>query len=245
MLIASGTTARLGVWQIDRHGQAKTRVAKVDETLMDEPVGVDALGRAADDLAWRRARIAGTFEGEPLVATGGIPFGQNGYAVVEPLTIEGGAKLLVLRGWVPSRDWEHHVRSTRETGTVELGGVLLAIEEGVEVTPVHLPGDEQALWPLEQETFLGAFTRGVDIPYASMAAHLGDGVLPVYLIAGEELEDGEDRNIHTLPADGYYIKRTIFHHIDYAAQWFVMSLIALGIWGWHGIRRARSKGDGA
>ena len=34
MLIASGTTARLGVWQIDRHGQAKTRVAKVDETLM-------------------------------------------------------------------------------------------------------------------------------------------------------------------------------------------------------------------
>ena len=245
MLIASGVTARLGVWQLDRYGQAKERVAHIDQTLMDEPVDVGALNRPPEELMWRRARVGGTFEGEPLVATGGIPFGQNGYAVVEPLTLEGGVRLLVLRGWVPSMNWEEHVRLTRQVGPVELEGVLLQIEEGVEVAQVQLPGDTKPLWPLEQETFLGVFTRGVDIPYASMADHLGDDVLPIYLIAGEELEDGEDRNVHTLPADGYYIKRTIFHHIDYAAQWFVMSLIAMGIWAWHGFRRGRSRSNGA
>jgi cytochrome oxidase assembly protein ShyY1 len=31
----------------------------------------------------------------------------------------------------------------------------------------------------------------------------------------------------------------MIHHLDYAAQWFVMGLIALGIWVWHGVRRGR------
>jgi len=241
MLVASGVTARLGIWQLDRYGQAKERVAAVDVTLELEPLGVDDLSGSGESLAWRRARVEGHFEGEPYVATGGIPFGQNGYAVIEPLRIEGQGSLLVLRGWIPSQDWVHHLESTRVEGQVELHGVLRQIVGEADVRPVRLPGDEHDLWPLEQETFLGVFTRGVDIPFASIAADRGGDLLPVYLIAGEELSDGEDRNIHRLPADGYFIKRSIFYHIDYAGQWFVMSLIAFGLWGWHGVRRGRAR----
>ena len=240
MLIASGVTARLGVWQLDRYGEAKEKVDRIDETLQLAAVETAELTRAPEEMVWRRAKVSGRFEGEPYVATGGIPFGQNGYSVIEPLTLDGGAKVLVLRGWIPSRNWQEHVRVTRARGPVEVSGLVQAIESGVAVQPVRLPGDEQDLWPLEQETFLGLFTRGVDIPYASIAAYLDDDVLPVYLIEGEELPDAEERDVFQLPADGYYVKRSIFHHLDYAAQWFVMSLIALGLWCWHGVRRGRS-----
>ena len=124
-------------------------------------------------------------------------------------------------------------------GEVEITGLLRAAEETMAVEPITLPGATQAVWPLERQTFLKVLERGRFIPYVSMARSLDAEVLPVVLLQGEELADPEDRDPLQLPADGFSVTRRMIHHLDYAGQWFVMGLIAFGIWVWHGVRRGR------
>ena len=239
MLLAVSVTARLGVWQLERYNQAKDRIEAVDGLVHADALSASDLGLPVEELDWRRINLRGSFRPQHFVATGGIPFGKNGYALVVPFDVVDGPTLLVRRGWIPVQGWERHVADAVVEGDVEISGLLRAVEEKRSVEPVLLPGSEDVVWPLERETFLNVLERGRHIPYASMSRSLSDAVMPVVLLEGEELADPEDRNPLKLPADGFSVTRRMIHHLDYAAQWFVMGLIALGIWVWHGVRRGR------
>ena len=242
MLIAVAVTGRLGVWQLNRYSQAKERIEAVDELVHAEPLEASDLVQPVEDLDWRRVSLRGTFQDRTFVATGGIPYGTNGYALVVPFDVVDGPTVLVRRGWIPVQGWQDHVASSVVEGEVEISGLLRSVRETMAVEPVLLPGADQPVWPLERETFLKVLERGRHIPYTSMSRALDMSVLPLVLLQGEELADPEDRDPLQLPADGFSVTRRMIHHLDYAGQWFVMGLIAFGIWVWHGVRRGRKDG---
>lgn len=224
-------TVRLGFWQLTRY---TTRSAIAERRTSQHALpALDRLAPPWDDLDYRRVRLTGTWR-EGFAATGGIRFSRNGYAALGVFDVSGGPEVLVNRGWIPVDGWERHV--TPPSGRQTIEGILLPISPGPDVVP--LAGAPER-WPLERETFLGGFTRGVRIPWASLAAAKYIDT-PVIVVVGPELEDLEKRKTNSLPAGGYTTYLKVLHHLEYALQWFGFALLAVAIWALYGWRRARS-----
>lgn len=113
-VMAAFVFVRLGVWQLDRHAEARERNAAREAQLSGPPVPLGALiARAgsepsADDLEWRRVLLAGRwdFAGEVLIRNR-MHNGRPGVHVVTPFHTGPDAddpSVLVLRGWLPAPD---------------------------------------------------------------------------------------------------------------------------------------------
>lgn len=229
MVFVAGTCARLGVWQLqrytDRSAEAERRVAN------HTAAPITALPDVPTDYA--RVRLTGRYRAA-TVATGGIPFSRNGYAAIGVFDVDGGPAVLVNRGWIPADRWATYV--TPPTDTV-VEGILQPFLDAATVEPLVQP--EGTRWPLEREAFIGGLlTRGVRIPYAAIAqAH--DVSTQAAVIVGPHLEDLEDRKTNSLPAGGYTTYLKVFHHLEYAVQWFTFGTLALVLWVGFGFRRGR------
>ncbi|MFW6689631.1 SURF1 family protein [Streptomyces sp. MAR4 CNX-425] len=99
---------QLGFWQLHRHQDRVARNDLVARNLKAEPVPVERLtreGRAVPrEDTWRRVTATGSYEPEQEVVVrqrlGADD--KQGYFVVTPLRLDGGAAVLVNRGWVPA-----------------------------------------------------------------------------------------------------------------------------------------------
>lgn len=92
----------LGLWQLDRHEEQQATNAALEQRPQQSPLTADELDGEPDQLAYRRAALTGTWEpgGEVLLSTRPRQ-GRPGHHVLTPLRLEGGALVLVNRGWVP------------------------------------------------------------------------------------------------------------------------------------------------
>ncbi len=221
---------RLGFWQLARYEERSAIAAHREAQHALPPV--EKLEPPWDALDFRRVTLRGRYTaGE--IATGGIPFSRNGYAAIGVFAIDEGPTVLVNRGWIPASHWEAHREPP--AGSQLLEGILRPWSSSdTAVTP--LPDGR---WPLERETFLGVFSRGSAIPWASIARQHRITV-PLVVVLGPELEDLEKRKTHTLPAGGYTTYLKVLHHLEYAVQWFSFAAIAIGLWGLYGWRRGAS-----
>lgn len=113
-VMAAFVFVRLGLWQLDRHAEARERAAAREARLAEPPVPLGALiagagsEPSADDLEWRRVLLAGRwdFAGEVLIRNR-MHNGRPGVHVVTPFRTEsdtGEIAVLVLRGWLPAPD---------------------------------------------------------------------------------------------------------------------------------------------
>ena len=108
LLVAAGTFARLGIWQLDRalaRGEARS-LAEAQAVLTAPPVDLAAVlapqTTFTSDMVGRHVSVTGTFGPDQLLVTGRVHDGTVGDLVLSPLTVEGtGAVLPVVRGWVP------------------------------------------------------------------------------------------------------------------------------------------------
>src|SRR3970040_2508774 len=73
-VVAAFVVVRLGIWQLDRHAEARQRNSAREAQLSEPPVPLGALLAAdrdvsAADLEWRRVLLAGRcdFAGEVLI----------------------------------------------------------------------------------------------------------------------------------------------------------------------------------
>lgn len=231
-LVVGGVVAvcvRAGFWQLSRYSE-RTAVAELRESR-HALSPLDEVPWSAPDLDYRRVRLTGTWRAS-AVATGGIPYSRNGYAAIGVLHTDRGQDVLVLRGWVPADGWERWLAVDPLPTMVE--GVLRPSEDDGLVTALERDG--QPLWPLQRERFLFAFSRGVTLPIRAIAAELGARP-EVYVVAGPELEDLEERDVNQLPAGGYTTYLKTLHHLEYTVQWFAFAAIAVGLWLWYGWRR--------
>ncbi len=238
VLIVVATTSRLGVWQLSRYQERSAIAALRTERHALPPLTLAELaepGRDADGLPYRRVRLEGRF-GETAVVAGGVPYSRNGYAVFSALHGELAAPVLVLRGWIPPDGWTAYL--TRDDAPVVVEGVLQLPADTADVKPVPHPASGQLIWPLQREPFLGVLSRGTTLPVRNLARALS-AEPAFYVVAGPELADLEERNTKVLPAGGYTTYLKVFHHLEYALQWFAFAAIALGLWLWYGWRRAQ------
>jgi surfeit locus 1 family protein len=238
-LFVAYVCVELGLWQLRRYDEAEGKAASVESRVHGDRLGNADMSGAAADLDWRPATLTGRFiADDPFVVAGGIAFRSAGYVLVEPFQVDGGPTLLVQRGWIPVGGWMQTIADTRVAGPTEISGLIRAIEPGMHIEPRAGADGDLPLWPLENKVFLGYFTRGVRIPYTSLAEAAGD-VADVVLVAGPELLEPNARRTDVLPASGFLWRKKTFHHLEYAAQWFAFAAIALALWAWAAVRRAR------
>jgi surfeit locus 1 family protein len=130
VLIAAGCVAA-GIWQLDRLAQRRARNAVLAARLALPPLEVRR-GLSADSARQRQVTAHGVYDFTAEQTWPGRGFeGTPGVALITPLRLADGSKVLVDRGWVYSPDAFHVDHSAyREPDTATVTGVALIPPRG-------------------------------------------------------------------------------------------------------------------
>jgi surfeit locus 1 family protein len=216
-LIASGVTARLGWWQLDRAAQ-KTALqtaleARDREPPLQTPEAWTAQASAAAALQYRRVQLVGHWSAAHTVFLDNRPMdGRPGFIVVTPLVVADGRALLVQRGWVP-RDALDRTRLPdvpTATGVVQVQGRM-----------APPPG---RLYEFEAGA-QGRIRQNLDID--AFARETGLRLAPLSVWQTEPTAADDTLRRHWSAPDTGVAK----HH-GYAFQWFALSSLILVLYVW-------------
>ena len=223
------TTLSLGTWQLRRADEKAAAQAARDAALAAPPLRPGGAPLGADALDGRRVELVGRFEPQRTLLLDNRTYrGVAGFHVLTPLRLdEGGAVVMVLRGWV-ARDVRDRTRvpgfPTPE-GTVRIEGLATA-DLPQPIVLSRQAGERDRGSPILQHLDLDAWRR------EQTAASL-----PVVVRQTSDSGDGLVRD-WPLPGSG------VDKHRAYAAQWFAMALATALLWWRFGPRRARGPGGG-
>jgi surfeit locus 1 family protein len=207
---------RLGFWQLERLEQRKARTEPLAVNLEAPPFRLSSALNDTSGLRFRHAHAAGTWDGErSIVLPGRSLRGVPGVHVLTPLVLDGGAAVLVNRGWVAAPDGAtvNDVFFV-ERGRAEVSGLI-----------VPFPGAEASRVPTASLGTDSGFRRvWFAIDEAALRAQFPYRLLDVQL---QLLADT------TAPAWPVRLPPPVIEfgpHLGYALQWFSFALIALGGW---------------
>ncbi len=199
----------LGIWQLQRMAWKRGLIAEMQAGMAAAPV---ALADHLDDLTalnFRSVRLRGRFlHGLEAHVGPRVLQGQAGLHVLTPLRLEGGATVLVNRGWIPNDRREPSSRAAGQTpGVVTIRGILRSKLEQGAWTPEH---DGRAdLWFWFDVAGI-AKARGLDLLAAVVQA------------------DGQP-NPGGLPVGGVAQPKLPNNHLQYAITWFSLAAVLLAI----------------
>ncbi|MBA2686099.1 MAG: SURF1 family protein [Gemmatimonadaceae bacterium] len=208
--------SRLGVWQLQRLGERRTRNEALASRLHTPALPLAQLPPDSSGAHWRRATAIGSYDFDhEIVLSGRTHDGSPGVQIVTPLHPEGGGPaVLVNRGWVYASDaatvdlgkWDEPPHAT-VTGYIEdfvHGGRGVA----------RLPSHTNAWTRLDAEELRAAF------PFP---------IAPYYLVALDTLVAW--RVAHELPTvTPVRLELPLMDdgpHVGYAVQWFTFAVVAL------------------
>jgi surfeit locus 1 family protein len=225
-LLAAGATARLGVWQLDRAAQRSALQASLDEKRALPPLPAAELARSAEQGSaqhHRRTEVRGQWLAEATVYLENRQMdGRPGFFVVTPLRLADGSALLVQRGWLP-RDPQDRTRVQAPplpAGEVVVAGRIAAPPSRLyEMAP-------SASGSIRQNLDLAAFAQEWRLP-----------LRPLSLL--QEAPAGSDalQRRWLVPAAG------VHKHHGYAAQWFALSALIIGLYVWFQLVRPWRQAD--
>jgi cytochrome oxidase assembly protein ShyY1 len=225
VLALAATFVRLGVWQLDRRDQVRSRNAMVAARLGVPPASVETLlarDPGLDRAAYRRVVVAGRYRPgwEARVrfrSLGGAP----GEYVLGLLVTPSGRPVLVNRGWVPLDTGSSPSPPPPPEGPAVVTGLLLPSEAGGRVVEPPTGGSP------------AAFDR---IDVRAIGGTLPVTPLPLYLQLREQRPPGGPLPV-PLPEPAL----DEGPHLSYAVQWFLFT--AIGLVGWPLLlrRTARSR----
>ncbi len=212
LLAVAAVFAGLGAWQLRRADETRALGAQF-AAAEHAPALERAPDALADELRFRRIRVAGTFRADrQFLLDNRVHDGVAGYEVLTPLRLANDSRwLLVNRGWVaadPDRRVLPDVRVDAGPRAVS-GRVERLPRPGIKLgasVPVNVAGDGVAVvvYPTARE--LGAL--------------LGEPLLDYELLLDAAAADGYVRDWR---APGLAIER----HLAYAGQWFLLAVGAL------------------
>lgn len=258
VLVVAGVCIRLGIWQLDRYDERQAHNAAVAARMAERPLTVDELAGDTAGLLYRTVELAGEFDDARALLLHGRSFrGATGAHVVTPLpTGDGGAAVLVNRGWVPAANPDR-------VDLASLAGGNAAGRRGV-VLPLPRTDDTAGGGPDGADTVARETDERLRRVWYRLDAGRLDRALPYRLSdvyvqllpgAGGTAQDGDaaqdegtsqDESIarggRTPRVAGY--PRTLpppepdeGPHLGYAIQWFSFAATALIGWTVLAIRR--------
>jgi surfeit locus 1 family protein len=240
-VVTAGVTARLGVWQLDR-AQQKTSLQTSQSTRMLMPaLSVQQLARdaaTAADQHHRQVVLEGRWQARFTVYLDNRQMNARpGFFAVTPLLLDDGSAVLVQRGWWP-RDQADRTRIAAPAapeGRVQLRG---------RVGP----------WPSALFEFTAAKEAGPirqNLGFNDFARETGLTLRPLSV---QQLDDAAQPGLAaSAPGDGLLRQwlmpaANVDKHYGYAAQWFALSALSIGLYAWFQIirpQRTRSRAHAA
>ncbi len=214
----------LGNWQLRRAAEKQALLDLQARQLQLPPIRLQGRASLAQLGRYRRVVVTGTWDPDhQFLLDGRIHRGRAGYEVLTPLQLEGDGVILVNRGWVPASGDRRRlpvVTVVKRRVTVR-GRVDRFPQAGMDLAGMRQP---TAGWPavvqvLEPRIAAERLERTVADYQIKMDADLPEGYLRDWRMA------------HVRPE----------RHVGYALQWFSFAAIALGLWIWHGVKRAGKK----
>jgi surfeit locus 1 family protein len=213
----------LGTWQLDRLAWKRDLIALREAQLAapSEPLPASA----EDWRSWdfRPVAVHGAFRHdlEQLFWVAAID-GQVGHHVLTPLVRQGGAAVLVDRGWVPA-DRAHPAdrREGQIAGPVEVSGI------------VRYRGDDRPGWFTPDNQSMEHRWYWYDLPALEDA--LGLELLPVVIEADATPNPGG------LPIGGQTRVELPDNHLQYAITWYGLAAGLFVIWISFGLARGREQ----
>jgi surfeit locus 1 family protein len=213
----------LGTWQLDRLAWKRDLIALREAQLAAPAAPLPAA--AADWRSWdfRLASVQGEFRHdlEQLFGVAAID-GRLGHHVLTPLVRQGGAAVLVDRGWAPA-DRAHP--AARRAG--QMGGPLQV--SGI----ARYRGDDRPGWFSPDNRPEQGLWYWYDL--AALEAALGLELLPVVIEADASPNPGG------LPIGGQTRTELPNSHLQYAITWYGLAAGLLVIWISFGLARGRER----
>ena len=210
---------RLGVWQLDRHGQLLKRNDRVETRLAREPEPLLALA-ASDDLAFRPVEATGRFDTDrELLLRHQTYQGQPGWHVLTPFVIEGpesGVRAVIVnRGWVPQALDEAPVREAPPpAGQVRIEGVLVPEADPPTGPLARFAPRDPPQGPLDRVVRIDVERLSEQLPYP-----LVDAVLVPTRVPGRGDTEWPVAPDPPGPEAG--------NHLAYSLQWFAFAAITI------------------
>lgn len=216
----------LGRWQLSRYEAKDARAAAIEANYGRDPVPLaqvlpDARATLPEERAWSRVTATGRYAAERQLyvrarALGGV----QGYEILVPLLVDGGATLLVNRGWVANAaqaDQLPPVPSAPTTPVTVVGWLKPGEESRSSGLPVGQLGsvDLEQAWGQLEGQLPGPAGR------ASYAA---------YLVLGEERVTGGQSPPRPTPLEPPTPDRG--PHFAYALQWWLTSALGIAFVGY-------------
>lgn len=212
-------TARLGWWQLDRAHTKQALQAEQDMAAAAPPLDELALAQAPQgDWAQRPARLRGEWVPAHNLWLDNRPMnGQTGFILLTPLRVAGRTEMIwVQRGWQPRPAGLHQAPPWPPTPT---GEVVVQGRLAPQASRAYALG-AAASGPLKQ-----------NLDLAASAAELRQPLLPWVL--------WQTADCTPLACDWPPPDHGIAKHHGYAAQWFALSALTLGLYVWFQLLRPR------
>ena len=219
-VLAVGVTGSMGLWQL-RRAAAKEALAQaiLEKSRAIAGTNVDLLAaKNIADLFHRRMQLEGHWLPAHTVYLENRQMqGVPGFVVVTPLQLEGGGPLLLVqRGWV-QRDFQDRTRLP----VVPTPQGLTRVSGRLEALPGRLY--EPAMVTTVPSAQAGPIRQNLDVTETVRRA--GAPVLEASLLQSGDAADGLRRE-WLAPNLG------VDKHYAYAAQWFAMSALLVGLYAW-------------
>jgi surfeit locus 1 family protein len=210
-------TARLGLWQLDRAAQKAALQQALTERRALPPLPMAELATAAADADrqhHRRIELQGRWlDAHTVYLDNRQMLGRPGFFVVTPLALVDGSAVLVQRGWLP-RDPADRTRVQAPALPQDAASVAGRIAPA----PSRLyEFDPSGTGRIRQNLDIEAFSRETRLALRPVSVVQEDGQPP--------LGDG-------LLRDWPQPAANLAKHHGYAAQWFALAALILGLYVW-------------
>lgn len=200
--------AGLGVWQVQRLGEKRDLIARVDARVNAAPIPwVEAARLPPDEAEYRHVTVTGEFEHDKETFVKAVTELGGGFWLLTPLTTPEGQTVLINRGFVPpeKRDAQSRENSSHP-GMQTVNGLLRLTEPGGAFLRSNDPLADR--W----------YSRDLDA--IAQARELGE-VAPYFVDAGSE---GDDAGY---PVGGLTVVKFRNTHLSYALTWFALAAMVV------------------
>jgi surfeit locus 1 family protein len=194
-------TAGAGNWQLNRAAEKARLQQRIEQADQQPPIHLGAAQLNPADVVYFHVEASGEFKPDGTVYVDNrVRDGVPGYEVVTPLHIDGGAYVLVNRGWVRA-----------DVSRSRLPAVPLP-QAPVTVAGIALPGNPR-LFELSSDVQAGRVWQNVTVDRYRKA--FGLELQPIIIEQQNALSDGLLREWKRPDAG-------IDRHRGYALQWFCL-----------------------